>query len=239
MQQKLVCPSCNADVPAGNINMEQMVAVCPVCDMVFNFDSLAAEYPKKKKRARPARLPRGFTLKDTPTGVEISWRWFSPSVFFLTFFVIAWDAFLVFWYSMVGSFSIGGMGAIFVLFPLVHVAIGVSLTYHVLSVWLNRTVIDLSPDRVQVRTFPVPHPWHTVSLDCHDIEQVYVKQDANHFSPTSRYQTTYQVVARRYGGFEDTLARNVPRADFAHAVEQEIESFLGIPDADVAGSLRH
>jgi hypothetical protein len=29
-----------------------------------------------------------------------SWRWFTPSVIFLVFFCIAWDSFLIFWYSM-------------------------------------------------------------------------------------------------------------------------------------------
>ena len=39
-------------------------------------------------------------VDDFGRDFSIRWRWFSPMYFGLLFFCIAWDSFLIFWYSM-------------------------------------------------------------------------------------------------------------------------------------------
>ena len=52
---------------------------------------------------------------------SLEFSWYSSMSFFILLFTIIWNAFLFFWYSM--AFTIGAPW-IMVIFPLIHVAIG-------------------------------------------------------------------------------------------------------------------
>ena len=49
------CPNCGEKLPAENINIQKMTAVCPACDTVFSFD-LPADKAKRRKVKQPAKL---------------------------------------------------------------------------------------------------------------------------------------------------------------------------------------
>ena len=84
--------------------------------------------------------------------LEITLKWFTPIALFLLFFTVIWNAFLVFWYSM----AISGGAWIMVLFPILHVAVGVYLTYYTLCLFFNKTFIDISGDYLTIRHTPIP-----------------------------------------------------------------------------------
>ncbi len=248
--QQLVCPQCSADVPAENVNIDKVVAVCPACNTVFSFDFLTGEATKdkdkakSKARARHLHPPDGFKIDERPDGSWVlSWGWFTPQVFFMTFFVIIWDAFLIFWYRM--AFGIGdgfgggpsGFGTLFVLFPLIHVAVGVSLTYNVIATYLNRTYVTLKGDEIKVRSLPLPFPWRENTLPMEDITQLYVKKggQAGFSFNTS---TTYSVMAQRYTANDTVLVGGLNNTTLALFIEQELERYLEIEDEQVFGEVK-
>ncbi|MEL7234924.1 MAG: hypothetical protein AAGK74_10530, partial [Chloroflexota bacterium] len=175
-----------------------------------------------------------FNIDTSMDGVEMSWRWFNWSAVFLTFFVIAWNSFLVFWYRMALSSPFdGGPQLLMIIFPLAHVAVGVGLTYHTLALYFNQTTLRVNNDRVQVKTFPLPHPWKDSTIATSDIEQVYVRQTIKRNNKsTSVY---YDVRAYLYGAGEEILVKGLNNPDFALFIEQELESHLGIEDRPVHG----
>jgi hypothetical protein len=119
------------------------------CNNVFSFSGTASESPPEKDVPRPAK----FRVQETPGEIEISWRWFTPAHLFMAFFATAWDAFLVFWYTM--AFR-SGAPWIFKVFPVAHLAVGVGLTYSVLLGFWNRTTIRASREEVSFRSGPLP-----------------------------------------------------------------------------------
>ena len=186
----------------------------------------------KAPRARPAvALPEKFRVQEGPHGMEIAWRWFTPAAFFLLFFCIAWDGFLVFWYSMAFGHN---TPLIAKLFPIAHVAVGVGLTYFTASLFLNTTRIRATRDSLEIRHFPLPWPGAR-TLHLGSLQQLFVK----HRTRTNKGSTTdyYDLVALTADSKRLDLVRNLTEVDQALFLEQKIERFAGLKDEPVAGEV--
>jgi hypothetical protein len=150
---KVVCPTCRSEVPAADINIQAMTAMCRACNEVF------AVTPDREASA-PAGLPARFTRSDEGSGrFGVSWRWWRLQHVFLLFFCGAWDAFLVFWYSTIltgHAKSVNGADVMMIVFPICHVAVGIGLTYYLIASMFNRTWIKSDGDTLTVRHGPVP-----------------------------------------------------------------------------------
>lgn len=72
-----------------------------------------------------APIPEHIPIEQTSDGLLFSYRWFSPAYIFIACFAIAWDAFLVFWYTMATSQNAPLM---MLLFPIVHILVGFGIT---------------------------------------------------------------------------------------------------------------
>jgi len=95
------------------------------------------------------------SARSRPQGtLRLTRIWRSPRVFFLLAFCLFWDSFLVLWYAI--AFSAPHFSLLMVLFPLLHVVVGVVLTYSTLARLINRTVIEVDAERVRVRHGPLP-----------------------------------------------------------------------------------
>lgn len=70
---QLTCPECGAQVPAENVNIQEMVAVCPSCDMVFKIDlsDPTVEKAKRRKVKRPQPLS---ILADDANHLHMAFR---------------------------------------------------------------------------------------------------------------------------------------------------------------------
>lgn len=73
---------------------------------------------------------------------------------FLAFFCLAWNAFLV--VGLSESQEETPMLWLFLLFPIVHVAVGVGLTYYTLAGFLNFTEVTVRGGTLTVRQGPLP-----------------------------------------------------------------------------------
>ncbi len=82
-------------------------------------------------------LPDKISVRQSGSNLEITRTWFGGKVLFMTAFVIFWNGFLVFWYRQ----ALGSDNLMMLLFPLIHVGVGVWLTYHTIAGYLNKTYL--------------------------------------------------------------------------------------------------
>ncbi len=231
----MYCKTCGEGIRAEDVNIDLAIAKCGACNAVFGFaDQLDGDEPTRGRRKRGAvPLPAGVKVDELGPGLTLVRRWFSPVLFFLLFFCIAWDAFLVFWYGM--AFTEDAPW-IMIVFPVAHVAVGVGLTYFTIAGFLNRTVVRVANGRLTVRHGPMP--WfgnHT--LPDGEIEQLYCTEHVSR-SRNSGPSITYRVNAALRNGGKLKLLSGLNEVDQALFIEEKLEHHLGIRDRPVRGEIR-
>jgi predicted RNA-binding Zn-ribbon protein involved in translation (DUF1610 family) len=231
----LQCPSCGGKIvfTPGSDRF-----VCPYCgnEQIFRLPTLAAQRYVSDRPVERTRLPRPrpreVIVQQRNQSLVLSWRWFSLKYVPMVFFCIAWDTFLCFWYSM--ALKMEGTPWIMVVFPIAHVAVGVGLTYSTLAGFINKTTIRLDSQKFSVQYDPLP--WYgEVKVPINELDQLYCKE--NRSSSDSGTHYSYQLCALLKDGRKLDLVKNLESPDLAAYLEQQIESWLRIPDRAVAGEL--
>lgn len=223
---ELKCRNCGSTLAPEHISAQLAAARCPHCHALFALPaSLAA--PPSIPRPEVALPPR-FTLRHHDGTLTITRRWFSPVAFFLLFFAVFWNGFLIVWHTIALSGGMWFMSA----FGLIHTAVGLWLIYWVAAMFMNSTVIHASRDWLQVRCGPLPWPGKQ-DLPRPQIHQLYCTEKVSHGKNGSSAQ--YRVEAVLDGNRRATLAKGFANPEQALFVEQQLEKFLGIADLPVAG----
>jgi hypothetical protein len=175
-------------------------------------------------------LPERITMTRQGTHLELTRKWFSGKYVFLIAFALFWDGFLVFWYSMVG----GRVDSPVFWFPMIHVGVGVFVTYSAVAGLLNRTLIRVSRSEVSIKHGPVPWPGNKAMTGA-DLKQLYCKECVSR----SRNGTslTYELQAITHSGRTIKLVGGMDTSEQALYLEQEMEKYLGIADEAVKGEL--
>lgn len=241
---KLSCPACGAAVPASDVNIQQAIAKCSRCDSVFRIDQqLPPAKPSQDRQETP--MPKNFRVEDFGTELVISWSWFSPTILFLLFFCVFWDGFLIIWYSAVFGFSFLGLGGpkgpvggallLMALFPLLHVAVGVGLTYYVLASFVNRTRVRVDRGELSIRHGPVPFPGNK-TLSTSELTQFYCTESVR--NQRRGYNVTYDLNAVHVDGSKIKLLGGLSEIEQALFLEQRLEKFLNIENERVPGEVR-
>ena len=233
MSIEVKCEKCGGRVAAEDVNLDRLVARCRSCNTLFDCSSQlpVSGAGRSLESVERGEVPCPANLVRESRGSELLLRysWFNAGIVFLTFFCIAWDGFLIFWYGI--ALSQPHIPWIMVLFPICHVAVGVGLTYTVLCGYLNKTEIQVNRNQLRVRHYPLPWPGQ-LSLPTHDVEQLFSVEIRGNKGARS-----YQVCALLRGGRKVMFLRSTGSSDRALYVEQQIESFLGIKDRPVGGEL--
>ena len=174
-------------------------------------------------------LPDKLELRNQGAGIEIVRTWFGWQVIVTTAFAVFWNGFLFFWYSM--AFATGN--AMMTLFPLIHVAVGVGVTYGALAGWVNRTRITVDQGRISVRHGPLP--WlGNKDLDGSNLNSSTEREDLPRPRSTS---VKYEVHALTTSGKNEKLLSGLETSEQALYIEQEIERYFRIEDAPVRGQI--
>lgn len=171
-----------------------------------------------------------YNISELGNELTISYRWMACQAYFLVFFCIAWDGFLVVWYSI--AVSTGEV--LMMVFPVIHVAVGIGLTYYTICLFVNRTYITVNKEEIGIRFAPLP--WmgaKTVSV--RDIVQFYVKEKTSRGKNGTSY--SYELWMRNKQGADKKFASGpaIQDADDAKFLEKKIEKFLGIRDYQIEG----
>lgn len=228
------CPNCASPLKADDWDTASGIIKCSYCRALSTIPARepSASSPGERDYSRPpVPLPPGLTVEESALGLTIQRRWFAWFVLLLIPFCIAWDGFLLFWYSVALKPGAPWIAAVF---PLVHVTVGVALTYFTLATLFNRTVIRVESGRLSIRHSPIP--WMgNADLDASNLDQLYCKEKTHRNKSGVSY--TYEVWAVLREGKSRKLLSTSMEQDQALYIEQRLEQALGIRDRRVAGEV--
>jgi hypothetical protein len=208
MRMKLKCPDCGAPVPAANINISTMTALCDACDSVFKFDLDAA------RGARKVKPPQQVTVyDDAPLHFAFKWDFRTEPLIGLAGLSAAlFGAIIV---LMVGF---AGLAALLAALPV----------YVFLTIGVNSTHYRLSEDQLEVYTTPLLFPYYgrqSIALD--DLTRVTTERMMPGPSLTST-EGFYNVYAHTVDGQRLMIARLV-NGQHAQYIAQEIPTVIDAP----------
>jgi hypothetical protein len=241
------CPSCGKAAPASAVNVAKMVAKCEACGELFDFSDQVEQQRTERDKApvAPVPLPPGLKIERDESGamfgdyrhapraggrLVIRRRWFRWSLIPLLGFCVFWDGFLVVWYSTVLT---GGAPAAAAAFPLLHVAVGIGLTYTTLAGLFNSTTIVVGDGRLSVRHGPIPWVGNR-NLPTDEIRQLYTERLISSGKSKKETFTIHAIVA---SGPTIPVVSRLDEITQALYIEKEIERNLGIEDERVPGAV--
>jgi hypothetical protein len=230
---KLSCPKCNALVLAEDINEQMLVAKCNSCNDVFSFsDSLPPvnqNLPKLK-----IGIPSNVIVEDDGSVRRVVHRWFKKSHLGLFVFALIWNGFLVGWFSMASNIPENPFRIMFLLFPILHVAVGIGLLYFCVSGFFNRTWITVTDEAIDVRHGPIPVGGNR-HVAVADIRQIYC--DENVHQQEHGHSFTFNVKALMHDGRMVVLLKRMQDKPFVLFIKQQLDEWLKIRPEHVPGSL--
>jgi hypothetical protein len=214
------------------MNLANMVAKCPSCNSLMDLNQYLSNDGSRVPSSKPTKVsqlpvPVGWAVSHEGGGLEISWRWFNYTLIFMALFCVAWDSFLVFWYTM--AFRHGQL--IMVIFPLAHVAVGVGLTYTTIAGFFNKTKVKVSGRELTVRSGPIPWLGNR-SLNVNELADFAVESPSSgsysRFVSTNRSLPTFKVNAISTDGRSLPLVGRVPSNDQALFLVQSLKNQLAL-----------
>jgi hypothetical protein len=184
-------------------------------------------------------LPHGLTIEESNGILKINRKWFSAVFIFLLIFSIAWDCFLIFWYST--AISIIGQPdssnftmLITFIFPLGHVIAGICLSYYAITGLFNTTTIQVEQGLLKVQHHPLP--WFgNKKIQVLSLKQLYCNEVCK--SSKSGFYYVYDLNAITTDNKQIKLIKSLPEKSQGLFIEEKIENYLGIKDEEVQGEI--
>lgn len=196
---KVHCPSCGREVPADQINIQEMAAACPECGELFSIADAA------KEAAAPPLLPEPANTKvylvrdrDERIGVALPRGGFKGLGCFLVFFSLFWNG--ITWTIVIaGITQFGkegkGMGVFMLLFMIPFVLIGLGMAVGALWAIFGRTSVALSRSALIVERALFGLRWRK-TYKIEDIESIGMRE-AYKRNGHSKYGVGIELASRR------------------------------------------
>jgi len=178
-----------------------------------------------------APIPEHIVIEHGPNGLVLSYSWFSWTYIALAIFALFWDGFLVFWYSI--AFTQDAPWIMFV-FPLIHVSVGVGLTYTALAGFYNKTTITVGMGSLSIHHSPFPWPGNR-TVQASELVQLFSEERVTRSHNGTR--TSYQLSAISNANKKIKLLSGLNSPDEVRFFERQIEEQLGIQDRKVEGEI--
>jgi hypothetical protein len=223
---ELKCRNCGAPLTEDCISKELSAVRCPHCQALYALPPAGLE---RKSYARPpVELPKSFQMESVGGVLELTRRWREPVAYFLLFFAIFWNGFMLNWNRIAFTSGSSSMA----LFGVLHTGIGLFLIYVVTALFVNRTVIRASREKIEVKIGPLP--WRgNKEMSESEVEQFFCKEKISKGKNGPTYSYEVQMVLK--GNRRETLVSGMSDADHALFIEQQLERYLGIQDVPVEG----
>lgn len=218
------CPNCDEIVPSQHINIQQMAAVCPACDTVFQFD-----LPSAKIKRRKIKQPDHIALHERDDHLHLAFR--------TNFRLDQNENFLV---SAIMGTVFGFMTLVLgpliladgkpIILPAIFAVVSLVLFYYAALVAYNKTHIDLDNTRIRVSRQPLPNP-----LDqAHELRLsgiTAVRYEETRASKKEGYDTPrYRVWAETEDGGQKLIVNDVID-DYAQFITQTLNEYLAADPA--------
>ncbi len=222
----LTCPSCGGRT---RLDPGSKTFTCEYCGNQYLLPKQNLETSPLAKRPLVPR-PGSISLEKFSQGIRLTRRWFSPTYIGLAIFCVFWDGFLLFWYGI--AFSTHAP-IIMVLFPVLHLAVGIGLSYSTLAGFINKTEIAVTRQDLLIQHGPLPWTGN-MTLPIAGIEQLYCRRIASH---SHDHADTYCLCAIDQYGKRYDLIKNLESPEIGFYLEQQIETWLKIEDIAVDGEV--
>jgi hypothetical protein len=225
MLVELKCNNCGSQLKPEDISPQLSAARCHHCNALFALPHLAGG----RTIPRPdVALPRGMKIEERMDGLTITRSWMDASTWFLLFFAVFWNGFMIVWNVISLSQGVWIMSV----FGLLHTGVGLFLIYLVLAKFLNSTTVKVTFDAVESRSGPIPWMGNK-SIPKSEVEQLYCSEEVKRTKNGT--SVTYDVLAVLKGNRRQTLTKGINHHDQALFIEQQLERHLGLQDIPVTG----
>jgi len=177
------------------------------------------------------RLPKGMTLADRGTYLEITRPWSKTVGCFLILFSAFW------WFALSEFlpelwFNSSGNAGWERFIPVLHVIAGIGVGYSAIAFLLNTSYIYTDKSRMEIRHRPIPWRGNKV-LEASQLGQLYVKETIHrNKNSTSK---SYDVRAKTYSGGDIKILSGLQNSQQAIFIEQQLEKYLDIENMRVRG----
>ncbi len=173
-------------------------------------------------------IPEGLEVEETSQSLTISYRWYQPMVWFLIFFAVIWNGFLIFWF-------LADTPMIFKLFASLHVTVGIFLVWYIICMFFNKTVMIITKHEIEITHLPIPMPiyYKNMKLSRFDIFQVYITKTTNINKGTTT--NTFELCAVSPKNATKKLSINCENYEKALFFKRKIEQFMRIEPQAVEG----
>ncbi len=170
-------------------------------------------------------------LKDDQ-GLSIMIDWFTPMAYFFLFFTLFWNGILYFliqnlWFGSNASF-------IAKLAPIFHVLVGLGLIYHVASLFLNKSFIEVSDGLLKIHHEPIPHYLKKKSIELETIKQLYVKEKISKTKNGVQRSYELRAILEEHQDIKLIKIAGLQSQDLFQ-LEKVLEEYIGIVDQPVKG----
>ena len=172
-----------------------------------------------RRRAGILARPRGFTVEEVGDALRITRRWFWPSTVVL--FCLLAPAFL--WIGITHS-------------SVVPTILGGVFVYGLALFLFNRTVIEVTDERVTISHGPIPSLLRYQVFDAPELDQIFCVETP-YFLGLGGDDIDFELKARTFDGRTVELLSDIPDIEQAWFLERQLEGRLGIGDRPVAGEV--
>ncbi len=177
-------------------------------------------------------IPESIELINDRGNLIIRRKWFNWKFIFFTFFVIVWNSVLVMFYVMMNQAE--GVPLFALLIPIIHVVMGLVLTYYTIAGYVNKTDITVSRMSIKVRSYPLK--WlGDKEISVSTTKQLYTKRVIRR-GKNGRSES-FQVHVINNQNQHEKLVGGLHTQEEGLAIEKKIENFLGIEDQPVVGEV--
>lgn len=212
---RLVCIDCAESIPAENINVQDLVAVCPACDTVFRFN-LDEDKPKNRKIKAPERV----TVYDDALLYLTYNRVFDQE----TRGALLGIGFATFMFTVILITTTGGFLAndIPMFVPLFVGTLWSLGLYTLAMLYFTTTKIFSDGESILAQHQYLPHPLQEKdsNIAIQSIERVFIEES---YSSKRRgdAERSYHIYAETYDGGRVLILKGVPE-NYARYIQQEI-----------------
>ena len=221
---KVLCPACEREVNADNLNLQNSIAKCNNCNVIFSIEDEVEDVKTKKEVKQEILRPEGIELFYFDDDLEITIQQHVQGV----------DAFGLVFLPIIAVFSIIiffiGKHPISPYIPILSSLGALFFIYRCLNYSANKTYIDINNKSLSIINRP-----KNLKKDKHytvdEIDQLYLKQS----SSGTGYYTIYMIINGEEGQTHKRLL-TVNTLSKAKYLEQEIERYLHIEDRKVPES---
>ncbi len=219
--KKVSCPSCTNEVEADNLNLQNSIAKCSSCNVIFSIEEEVEDVKTKKEMKQEILRPEGIDLFYFKDDLDITVQQHIQGfvAFGLMIFPLA-ALFLTFIYFF-------GEKNLHLSVPIILSSIAVYFIYKGINSSENKTFIHINDKFLNIQSRP-KNLKKDKSYDADEIDQLYLK----HATDGSGYYSIYMIINSIEGQKHEKLI-TVNTLSKAKYLEQEIERYLNIEDRAV------